>query len=469
MRPSLLLALALSCTSPGFLAASAAAESRRPNLIMIMADDFGYECVTANGGESYRTPHLDRLAREGVRFDQCHVQPLCTPTRVQLMTGKYNIRNYVNFGTLRKEERTFGNILRDAGYVTAICGKWQLGHDVDLPRHFGFDESYLWQHTRRPLRYINPGLEHNGKEIDFKNGEYGPDLVNQFAIDFISKNRAKPFFLYYPLMLTHSPYQPTPDSDDWDPKIRTEKEGTDPKHFADMTEYMDKLIGRLIAKLDELQLRDNTLVLFIGDNGTGKGTKSRFRGQEYVGGKGTTTEAGTHVPCIASWPAQMKKGQVVNDLVSSTDFLPTLCEAAGVAVPSNIDGVSVLPQIRGESGHPRPWLYHWYSPRQGTDKAIREFAFDHRYKLYGNGEFYDLTTDRFEKQSLAPESLDAKAKKSRAKLQAALDQFRHARPAELEDASSATTDQSDSKVNRKAKRKLNADAFDVLAGPACRS
>ncbi|NJM55553.1 MAG: sulfatase-like hydrolase/transferase [Verrucomicrobiae bacterium] len=239
----------------------------RPNVILIMADDFGYECVTANGGQSYRTPNLDRLAAAGMRFEQCHVQPLCTPTRVQLMTGRYNIRNYLNFGTLMRSETTFGNLLKQAGYATGICGKWQLGHETDAPQHFGFDESYLWQHTRRPPRYANPGLEHNGVEKEFPGGSYGPALVNDFALDFVTRHKDGPFFLYYPMILTHDPFQPTPDSADWDPAAQGEGVNKNVKHFADMVAYMDKMIGRLDAKLGELGIRDNTLLLFIGATG----------------------------------------------------------------------------------------------------------------------------------------------------------------------------------------------------------
>ncbi|MES2507978.1 MAG: sulfatase-like hydrolase/transferase, partial [Verrucomicrobiota bacterium] len=226
------------------------ARAEKPNIILIMADDFGYECLTANGGQSYQTPHLDRLAAEGLRFEHCHSQPLCTPTRVQLMTGRYNVRNYFNFGSLPTTETTFGQLLKKAGYATGICGKWQLGEDKGLPQHFGFDESYLWQHTRRPARYANPGLEHNGEPVDFTHGEYGPKLVNDFALDFITRHRQQPFFLYYPMILTHDPFQPTPDSAEWDPKTTGENAKRDNKHFADMTAYMDKLIGELVAQLD---------------------------------------------------------------------------------------------------------------------------------------------------------------------------------------------------------------------------
>lgn len=423
----LLVAVVLSAFAP-----SHAAENSRPSIILIMADDFGYECVTANGGQSYQTPNLDKLAATGVRFENCHVQPLCTPTRVQLMTGRYNICNYLKFGTLVRTETTFGHLFRNAGYTTGICGKWQLGHEVDAPQHFGFEESCLWQQTRRPPRYANPGLEYNGIEKDFANGEYGPALVNDFALDFITRHREQPFFLYYPMILTHSPFQPTPDSADWDPKTRSEKELQHVKHFADMTAYTDQLVGRVVAKLDELKLRENTLLIFIGDNGTLGSITSRFDGTDFKGGKGKTTHRGTHVPCIVNWPAAIKQSRVNTDLISSTDFLPTICDAAGIAVPASIDGVTFLPQLRGESGTPREWLYTWYSPRQNADMTVRECAFDHNFKLYRTGEFFDLAEDPDEKSPLQISSLEVAPAAAVRKLQSALDQFTDARPVELD-------------------------------------
>lgn len=408
------------------------AEARPPNLILVMADDFGYECVGANGGESYATPHLDRLAAGGLRFEHCHVQPLCTPTRVQLMTGRSNVRNYLNFGTLPRGETTFGQLLQKAGYATGICGKWQLGTEKDAPQHFGFAEACLWQHSRRPPRYANPGLEYNGVEKDFTRGEYGPQLVNDWALDFVTRHQEKPFFLYYPMILTHDPFQPTPDSPNWDPKAVGERVSRDVKHFADMTAYMDRMIGRLDAKLGELGIRDNTLLLFLGDNGTHSSVTSRFHGSDYRGGKGTTTRRGTHVPLIASWPAVIRQGRVCRDLISSTDFLPTLCAAAGVPVPENSDGISFLPQLRGEAGSPRDWLYTWYSPRQRPDLSVRECAFDHDFKLYRDGRFFDLRADPFEEQAPLAAPLSAEQTAAKTKLQAALDRFTDARPAALD-------------------------------------
>jgi arylsulfatase A len=423
MIPACLFALAL---------VTAAESARKPNVVLIMADDFGYECVAANGGQSYKTPHLDRLAAGGVRFEHCHAQPLCTPTRVQLMTGKSNVRNYLNFGTLVRTETTFAHLMKKAGYATAVCGKWQLGREKDSPQHFGFNESYLWQHTRRPPRYANPGLEHNGKQLDFAAGEYGPKLVNDFALDFITRHKGKPFFLYYPMMLTHAPFQPTPDGRDWDAKLKGEGAKNDPKHFADMVAYMDRMIGRLDAKLGELGLREDTLILFLGDNGTGRPITSRFRGTSYRGGKGTTTRAGTHVPLIASWPGVVKKGRVNGDLISTEDFLPTLCQAAGAGVPAGTDGVSFLPQLRGEKGTPREWIYSWYSPRQKADLTVREFAYDRSYKLYRTGQFFDLTADPGETKPLKVADLTGPAALAAKKLQTALDRYKDARPAELD-------------------------------------
>src|SRR5207249_9215665 len=158
--------------------------------------------------------------------------------------------------------------------------------------------------------------------------EYGPDIVSDYALDFITRNKDKPFFLYYPMMLTHGPYEPTPDSADYGGKgtTRRQRSGTDgiDPHFHDMVEYTDKLVGKLVDHLDRLGLRGNTLVLFLGDNGTGKGTKSMFNGKVFVGGKGETTDAGMHVPLIVSWPGKATAGKVCPDLVDSTDFVPTI-------------------------------------------------------------------------------------------------------------------------------------------------
>lgn len=409
--------------------ARAADKAAKPNVVLILIDDFGYECVAADGGESYRTPVMDRLAASGLRFENCHAQPLCTPTRVQLMTGMSNRRNYTHFGHLDPSQITFGNVLKRSGYATCIAGKWQLGNGLEGPAHFGFDEYCLWQLTRRPGRYRNPGLEINGKIADYTAGEYGPDIVSDYALDFIARRKDEPFFLYYPMVLTHAPYDATPDSADYADSVPGKGGRNKSGHFADMVAYTDKLIGKLVAKLEELHLRENTLILILGDNGTGRGTLSKFKGRDVAGGKGMTTTWGTHVPAIANWPGHVTAGKVCTDLIDATDFLPTICEAAAVPLPSNlkIDGRSFLPQLRGERGQPRDWLYAWYNPGGGTT-AKAEFTHDARFKLYADGRFYAVGDDNNEQSPLADGQLDPVMKSAKEKLQAALSQFEGSRP-----------------------------------------
>jgi arylsulfatase A len=379
-----MLRLLVSLFSFSLISVPVVAAPAKPNVIFVLIDDFGYECVTANGGESYRTPVMDKLAATGVRLDQVHAQPLCTPTRVALMTGQSNKRNYTHFAHLDPKQKTFGHFFKAAGYATCITGKWQLSNDFDGPRHFGFDENCLWQLVRRPGRYRNPGLEINGKQVDYSHDEYGPDIISDYALDFITRKKDQPFFLYYPMMLTHAPYDATPDSPDY--LTAKSEEGTKKTgHFPDMVAYTDNLIGKLIAKLEELNLRENTLVIIMGDNGTGSGTPSRFKGRNVTGGKGSSLIWATHVPSLANWPGQIASGGVCADMIEAADILPTICEAASVPIPTDaaIDGRSFLPQLRGDKGNPKDALYVWYNPSGGA-LAKYEFAHDAHYKLYAD-------------------------------------------------------------------------------------
>jgi len=419
MKPNLSALLMLSA---GALSSSFIYAQKKPNVVLILIDDFGYECVTANGGQSYKTPVMDRLAATGMRFEQCHVQPLSTPSRVQLMTGKNNRENYTHFAHLDTTQITFGNLLKDNGYATCIAGKWQLGETLDLPKHFGFDEYCLWHLNKKASRYKNPGLVMNGKVLNYSQNEYGPDIVSDYALDFINRKKDSPFFLYYTMMLTHQPYDATPDSPDYLEQKQGKGDGV--SHFSDMTAYTDKLIGKLIAKLDELNLRKNTLVLILGDNGTGRVAESKFMGREVRGGKGLPTVWGTHVPCIVSWPGNIVKGKVNKDLIDASDFLPTICEATGTTIPAKLktDGRSFLPQLRGQIGNPHEWLYVWYNDNGGA-QAKYEFTHNANYKLYTDGRFFDAKKDELEKSPLADNELDAKAKAAKVKLQVALKQY----------------------------------------------
>ncbi len=410
----------------------------RPNVVLIMADDLGYECIGANGGTSYKTPVLDQLARTGIRFEHCYAQPICTPSRVKLMTGIYNVRNYEKFGYLPTNQKTFASVFQDAGYKTCIVGKWQLGDDPKLPRHFGFDEHCLWHFLRRAERYPNPGIDVNGKKVDFTNGEYGPDVVSDYACDFVERNKDQSFLLYYPMILTHCPFCPTPDSVDWDPKNKGSKTYKgDPKYFGDMVTYMDKMVGKLTKKLDDLGIRENTLVMFIGDNGTDSPIVSMMGAKKVIGSKGQTIDAGTHVPFIASWPTMIPPGQVSNDLVTFTDFYQTMCDVAGLESPSEtkLDGQSFWPQLQGKTGSPREWIYCFYARNGGLEG--QEFVRDQRYKLYRDGKFFDVANDDREQNPLAVGSLSRAQQAVQMKLQTAIDRLRGARPASVAEVGEA--------------------------------
>ncbi len=388
------------------LLATVGIAAERPNIVMIMADDLGYECIGANGSEMYDTPHIDKLAAEGMRFQHAHSQPICTPSRVQLMTGLYNNRNYIEFGVLDPEEVTFGNVFRDDGYETCIAGKWQLGGGFEGPVNFGFDHVCLWQLTRRPSRYPNPGLEIDGEEQDFKNGEFGPDLVSDYIVDFLeNRDQEKPFFVYYPMIAPHWPFVPTPDSEDWDPTLwrdaKSEPKGfMDQTYWADDVAYTDKVVGKVVDALDSLGLRENTLVIFTGDNGTATQIVSQFGGESYPGGKGSTNDRGTHVPFVASWPGTIQAGSVSDELVDFSDLFPTFLDAAGISEQGlNLDGVSLMPTFTGEGERKKDYIYCWYE-RNGVREKASQHVRDREFKLYADDFFYDLRSDPWEEAPL---------------------------------------------------------------------
>lgn len=374
----------------------------RMNVILIMADDLGYECIGANGGE-YDTPYIDKLSREGIRFEHCYSNPLSTPSRVQLMTGKYNVRNYMAFAKLDRREITFANLLQKSGYVTCISGKWQLGKEKDAPEYFGFDRSCLWQHTQKAVdehkcdtRYSNPIIDIDGKTLESSKNSFGPDIYCNFILDFIRENKNKPFFVYYPMVLTHSPFVSTPDSKNYEP-IRSSTYQGNSVYFPDMVKYMDKLVGRIIDELERLQLRDNTLIIFTGDNGTSTNIVSTLNGKKYIGGKGKTIDSGIHVPLIVSCPKGLQ-GIANNELVDFTDFFPTICEVTRTSIPStlDLDGKSFCPHFKSMNQKIREWIYCWYEPKKGVNRNAIVFARTVKYKLYRSGRFYNVQNDFYE-------------------------------------------------------------------------
>lgn len=424
-------------------AAAAQANAARPNVLMIMADDLGFETLNCNGGTSYKTPNLDRLAREGVRFTHAYAQPLCTPTRVQLMTGQLNFRNWKGFGLMDPNEKTYGHMMQRAGYRTAIMGKWQFYSYESKgspryrtgmrPEQSGFDEYLLWHDLDtedKGSRYAEPVLNENGKKRTDTKGKYGPDLEVEFLKSFLDRNRRNPFFAYYSMTLTHGPFNATPKSGDWAAGNRLKD---DPKYYADMVEYMDFTIGQIMDHLERTGLASNTLVMFYADNGTPREiTASRMGSRVVPGGKGLTTDAGMHVPMIARWQGVSGAGKVCPDLVDSTDFLPTIMDATGAKWFDGrpLDGRSFLPQLRGQKGNPRQWAFSHFDPHPGckVNFTPTRLTWDHRHKLYLDGRLFDLAQDIDEKNPIPATSTDAAHRAARRKLQAGLDEMARVMP-----------------------------------------
>jgi arylsulfatase A len=349
--------------------AVAATAAPPPNIILILADDLGAKELSCYGSTRHRTPHLDRMAAEGVRFETFYATPLCTPTRVALMTGQYGFRT----GFLGMQNPAFkpaptapefrighhfthADLLKTRGYATAMTGKWQLAGELPLLIHdAGFDDYRVWaydqylpagvSHPARergdggpPSRYWHPSFVENGRYLPTRPDDFGPDLSAAFIADFARRPRATPFFIYHTAVLTHTPRVETPDPRR--PGARW------PAGLKSNLEYLDHQMGELFAMLKSAGLDETTLVIFVGDNGTG--------GE----GKGTVTELGVRVPCIVRGPG-VQRGLVGRAVADITDLMPTLAEYAGASLPADrvFDGRSLVPVLRGEVPEHREWIY----------------------------------------------------------------------------------------------------------------
>lgn len=372
--------------------------SSKPNIILILGDDVGYEIPAINGGQSYTTPTIDQMANEGMRFTQCHSAPTCSPSRFMLLTGKYSFRNYFTSGVMSLDQRTIANMLQNAGYATCVSGKWQLDGGDNSIKTFGFDQYFVFeafvteliQRHKNPLIYENKNYLLASETLN----KYGEDLYANYAINFIdSVSKTKtPFFVYYAMADCHEPFSPTPDDPEfaaWNPALNI----SDSTFYPSMAKYMDKKIATVIAKVKSLGIENNTIIFYLGDNGSPQQIFSMFNGSIIQGGKSTTTEYGTHVPLIAYWPGHISPGNINPNLIDFTDFLPTIADIAGIAKPQNfgpLDGVSFAPVLTGGSGTPRDWIFLHY--KQG--KEVTRYVQNTKYKLYDvSGDFFDIQKD----------------------------------------------------------------------------
>lgn len=381
-----------------WIAALAGAEpAAKPNIILILSDDVGLGDIGCCGGP-FKTPRIDELASSGIRFPQCYSTPLCGPSRCLLLTGRYPFRtglisNQSAAALAAHKEIMIPTVMKKAGYVTACVGKW--GQMPYGPGQWGFDE---WMSCKGSGRYRpEQGIEYerNGDWQKLKEGEYLPDLMHDFIVRFIAKNKDKPFFLYYPIESIHGPILPTPDS---------RKQEGEKDLYRDNIAYMDKLVGRLVDELGRLGLREKTLVMFAGDNGTAHFgvSDATVNGRAISGMKGKMLEGGSRVPMIANWPGTVPAGKVLNDLVDFSDFFTTVAELGGASLPDGVklDGHSFAPQLRGETGSPREWVY--------VELNGRSYVRDARYKLTNARKLFDLQNAPFEEPEVTNPSAQAK-------------------------------------------------------------
>ncbi|MBD8488489.1 sulfatase-like hydrolase/transferase [Echinicola sp. CAU 1574] len=358
------------------------ARSSKPNIIFILGDDMGYETLGYKEVLNFHTPNLDALAHESTDFVNCDSQPLCVPTRVKLITGQYNYRNYTGWGSFELELPPLGKMMKAAGYATAAFGKWHLSK---TPDQLGFDEFCLFNGSPGELSYAeffkryfyNCPLEENGGPFV---ADYAPDRFNERTLDFIEKNQDQPFFIYYPMSLAHNPFEPTPDSED--------PSSTDwQQNFEDMVTYADKMIGNVVQKLKENGLYENTIIIYTTDNGSKTLEHHMSNGEVIYGGKGTASHDGVHVPLLVKYDG---KRQTSDELVDFTDFYPTLADLAGYdlsEVNKKLDGVSLLPVLDQEERVGKPYIFSTFFHPLST------YIRDKEYKLYYDGRLYNLKED----------------------------------------------------------------------------
>jgi arylsulfatase A-like enzyme len=432
LHPLLALAIAVVLAARAHGDEPADHHAARPNIVFILADDLGFESIGAYGGKEYqnvgpiRTPNLDALAKSGMRFDQCYATPVCSPARSELLTGKYNFRTgFIDIagrrGAVDKLDQvahpTLAAKLKEAGYVTAIDGKWHLSgstnkcgdvpsspdHDTAFPhlRECGFDRQFIFD---------GPHLENYGNPHSAKT--YPPAVLQQWCLRFLEeqKDSKRPFFLYYASPIPHFPIKPTP--------LHPDGKGS----FADVIEYLDMQVGEIVQKLDALGMREKTLIMFSGDNGTDNPISTVMRdGRVIKGGKHLMLDTGSHVPLLASWPGVIAPGSIYAGMVDFTDIMPTCLELAGTAPPNGLDGISFAPQLQGQPGRqPRTWVHSLFLGQY--------FVRDAGWKLRENGKLFDVSDAPYSERLIKPENDTIDSKAARTRLRAVMTKLHPEKP-----------------------------------------
>jgi len=376
--------------------------ARRPNVVVILADDQGWGDLSIHGNTNLRTPHIDSLARDGALFDRFYVCPVCSPTRAEFLTGRYHPRGgVVGVSTggerLNLDEKTIGETFKAAGYTTAAFGKWHNGMQYPYhPNARGFGEFYGFC-SGHWGNYFSPSLEHNGKLVRGK-GFIIDDLTNH-GLRFIQQNKNRPFFCYLPFNTPHSPWQ-VPDR--FYKKFAGKKlalRNRDPRReklpmtraALAMCENIDWNVGRILKKLDELKLAENTIVIYFSDNGP---NSWRWNGG-MKGRKGSPDEGGVRVPFLIRWPGHIKPGTKIPNIAGAIDLLPTLANLADVPVASTkpLDGISLKPLLIPSSKRDKAGKASWPDRMIFSNWRGRTSVRTQRFRLDRFGHLFDMTAD----------------------------------------------------------------------------
>ena len=397
---------------------AAAAAASRPNLIVVMSDDCSAREFGCYGHPEHRTPNIDRMARGGVMFSTCWCTPICSPTRAQMMTGRYGFRTRWYHNDLKDAATPlsdghviFSQMLKQQGYATAVCGKWQLPGTYE---EYGFDEHCMWEAggrkpfpgfdgpiekwdaskgrpppgllPNRAARYWHPQVSRNGRHVKTTKDDYGPDIFVDFLLDFARRKRNQPFFVYFPMALTHKSWDFDRNVSGWLPTPKLDPDGrrvpgrSGPGLKAN-AEYKDYLMGRIVRELSTLGLMDNTILFITGDNGT-----SGY-------GKGQVdAEKGPRVPLVVYGPGHVQGLGSSDVLVNHCDIFATLRDLSGAALPPDyvIDGHSFAPLLAGRPFEGREWIFSYYK----FQRMLR----DRRWLLDGKERFYDCGSRRDERK-----------------------------------------------------------------------
>ncbi len=397
----------------------------KPNILFILADDVGREVLGSYGGDSYQTKEIDALAEAGMKFNHVYASPVCHPSRITLLTGRYPFTlGDAEWGSFpeQAEGQTFAHELKQAGYATAVAGKWQLatlGNDLDQPHRLGFDEYCLFGWHEGP-RYHEPYIWQNGELRKDVKESYGPDVYSDFLIDFMSRNVDRPFLAYFPMALIHDVSNDLSEPPPFGADGRYE-------NVKEMVSQTDRIVGKMVQSLTDLGIADNTIIIFTTDNGTNHTSIVNYEDGEYIeeevysniygmsipGGKKKFNDWGVRVPTMLVWPGKVEPGSLCNAMIDFSDFLPTLNDLVGLPQPDyKINGRSFAPALAGSEFESREWVY---SQKEKDPPQFMIRTGD--WKLVWDGNLFDMRNDSLETNPISLENSSEAELKARQELE----------------------------------------------------